>query len=84
MITPEEQIKLKELLGIVYTDDVLELLNRKAIRNRNGHPHNSIYVSMILNGYRHNTDVEAALWEVANAKRKEANKVVRIKREILK
>jgi hypothetical protein len=84
MITPDEQIKLKSILGANYTDEVLELLNNKGVRNRNGHPHNPIYVSMILNGHRHNIDVEAALWTVANAKMKEANKVERLKREILK
>lgn len=83
MIKPEEQIKLKSILGANYTEDVLELLNSKSVRNRNGHPHNAIYVSMILNGHRHNTDVEAALWAVASLKMKEANDVERLKREIL-
>lgn len=84
MILPEETNQLKQIIGSTYTDDVLELLNAKGIRNRNGHPHNAEYVRMVFIGHRHNADVEAAVWELAQLKKAEAEEALKQKTNILK
>ena len=69
MITEEEQKKLKKLSHGHYTEDVLKILNSTNILNRNKQPHNAQYIRMVFQGVRKNTDIEAAIWELA-AKRK--------------
>lgn len=70
MITELEQKKLRTLFRGHYTEDVLIILNNKHILNRNKEPHNSQYVRMVFQGIRNNTDIEAAIWQLA-AKRKQ-------------
>lgn len=83
MISTEETIKLKQIIGSTYTDDVLTLLNAKGIRNRNGHPHTAEYVRVVFIGLRSNQDIEAAIWELAQLKQAEAEEVIKQKNNIL-
>jgi len=83
MITPTEQKQLKQIIGAHYADGVLELLINKAIRNKNGHPHNAEYVRMVFQGYRNNEDVEAAIWTLAANKKEEAQQLNKQKQQIL-
>ena len=71
MITDEEQKKIKTLFQGHYTEEVLKILNSLEIRNRNGEPHNAQYVRMVFQGIRKNVDIEAAIWQLANKRKKE-------------
>jgi len=83
MITQKEQIQLREIIGTHYTDAVLDYLNSKGERNRNGHPYSPEYVRMVFQGVRNNTDIENAIWQVAAQKKKEAKKAEKLKKQIL-
>lgn len=65
MITESEQKKLRALFQGHYADDVLRILNDRHILNRNGEPHNTQYIRMVFQGVRNNTDIEAAIWQLA-------------------
>jgi hypothetical protein len=83
MITSIEKKQLKKIIGTQYTDDVLEILNQKTIRNRNGHPHNAQYILQVFNGIRSNSDIEAAIWELASIRKAEAKEMEKLKKQIL-
>lgn len=84
MITPEEQIQLKNIIGAHYAEDVSDILNNKGIRNRNGIPHNFHYIRAVFAGTRNNIDVEKAILELAGSKQAEVQKVEKQKQKILK
>ncbi|NVK52416.1 MAG: hypothetical protein HWD85_05735 [Flavobacteriaceae bacterium] len=69
MITETEQKQLKLLFNGHYTEDVLKILNDKNIRNRNGKPHSAPYIRMVFQGIRNNSDIEAAIWQLAEKKK---------------
>lgn len=83
MITQEEQIRLKNIIGAHYAEDVSDILNNKALRNRNGHPYALQHIRTVFVGMRENTDVEAAILELAAIKQAESKKVEQRKNEIL-
>lgn len=64
MISTEQKLKLKELLGKKYSAKVLDILEAKKIYNRVGKPYSACYVNHVLNGRNENFDIEAALFEV--------------------
>lgn len=70
MITELERKELKELFQGHYADDVLKILSQNMVLNRNGEPHNAKYVRMVFQGIRKNTDIEAAIWQLAAEKKK--------------
>jgi len=70
MITELERKELKELFQGHYADDVLTILSQNMVLNRNGEPHNAKYVRMVFQGFRKNTDIEAAIWQHAAEKKK--------------
>ncbi|PQJ80596.1 hypothetical protein [Polaribacter porphyrae] len=71
MITELEKKELKSIFQGHYTEDVLKVLNNKSILNRNGEPHNAQYIRMVFQGVRQNSDIEAAIWQVAINKKQE-------------
>lgn len=71
MITESEQKKLKALFRGHYAEDVLKILNSRHILNRNGEPHNTQYIRMVFQGIRNNTDIEAAIWQLAINRKQE-------------
>lgn len=70
MITELERKQLKELFQGHYAEDVLEILSRRKVLNRNGEPHNVQYIRMVFQGIRNNPDIEAAIWQLASDKKK--------------
>lgn len=70
MITALEQKKLRTLFRGHYTEDVLKILNSKHILNRNRTPHNAQYVRMVFQGVRNNSDIEAAIFQLATIRKK--------------
>lgn len=77
MITEEEREQLKKLFQGRYANDVLNILSRQMVLNRNGEPHNAQYVRMVFQGIRKNKDIEAAIWQLAVKKKqnKELEKI---------
>ena len=69
MITELEQKKLRTLFRGHYTEDVLKILNTRHVLNRNGEPHNSQYIRTVFQGIRNNTDVEAAIFQLATIRK---------------
>lgn len=69
MITTEQRIVLKRLLRGNYIADVLEVLGRQGIVDKNGKSYSTKMISHILNGRYHNKMIEDAIFEVY-AKRK--------------
>lgn len=64
MITTDEKLKLKELLGVRYGYQVLDILMEKEIYNREGKPYKTGYVNHVLNGRNENFKIEAAIFEL--------------------
>jgi hypothetical protein len=71
MITELEQKKLKALFKGHYTEDVLKILNKQHVLNKNREPHNAQYVRMVFQGLRNNTYIEAAIWQLATNRKQE-------------
>jgi len=84
MITPEEQIQLKNIIGAHYAEDVSDILNDKGVRNRNGHPYALQHIRTVFVGLRENKDIETAILQLAAIKKKEARESEKFKSEILK
>lgn len=84
MITELERTELKELFQGHYADDVLKILSQNMVLNRNGEPHNAKYVRMVFQGVRKNTDIEAAIWQLAAEKKKKIDIQKAHKQHILK
>ncbi len=84
MITKNEQIHLKKILGSHYTASVLKNLMAKKICNKNGLPHNAKYIRMVFQGLRNNEEIETAIWELALYKKNALNDLNRKKEIILK
>ncbi len=71
MITELEQKKLRILFRGHYTEDVLKILNKRHVLNRNGEPHNSQYIRTVFQGIRNNPDVEAAIFQLATLRKQD-------------
>jgi hypothetical protein len=84
MITEIERKELRKLFQGYYAEDVLEILQEKEIKNRNGKPHNKQYVRMVFQGVRKNQDIEAAVWQLAGERKKETERKELQKQQILK
>ncbi|QMU65334.1 MAG: hypothetical protein GKR88_14230 [Flavobacteriaceae bacterium] len=83
MITKLERKQLKDLFQGHYAEDVLNILSQKMVLNRNGEPHNVQYVRMVFQGIRKNSDIEAAIWQLASKKQKEIDFQKQQKQRIL-
>lgn len=83
MITELERKQLKELFEGRYAEDVLKILSQKMILNRNGEPHNAQYVRMVFQGIRNNSDIEAAIWQLAIEKKQYNELQIKRKQHIL-
>jgi len=84
MITENEQIEFKKIIGAHYVDDVSEILMNKGIRNRNnGMPYSNSYIYKVFNGIRNNEDVEAAIVQLAAQKKLYAKNKKTKKQQVL-
>lgn len=71
MITELEQKQLKSLFKGHYANAVLGILNNQHIHNRNGQPHNVRYIRMVFQRIRKNSDIEAAIWQLATQRKQQ-------------
>lgn len=73
MIVKAQQKELKKVLGHNYTKKVREILFKKGIRNRNGHPHTACNIRVVMNGQEHE-EIEAAIFEAYEIQQKKNEK----------
>lgn len=64
MITSDQKVKLKKLLGKKYGKQILDILNKKKIYNKMGESFSSSYICHVLNGRCENFQIEEALFEL--------------------
>ena len=83
MITKNEQIQLKKLIGSQYSAQVKKILNRKRVKNKFGQPYTAEYIRLVFQGLRNNKDIEAAIWELAVHKKNKANILDQIKSDLM-
>ncbi|MBL4605549.1 MAG: hypothetical protein JKY02_07800 [Flavobacteriaceae bacterium] len=84
MITEIERKELRKLFQGYYAENVLEILQEKKLKNRNGKPYNIQYIRIVFQGVRKNLDIEDAIWQLANEKREEIERKEFQKQQILK
>ena len=84
MITEIERKELRELFQGYYASDILKILKNKKITNRKGKPHTIQYIRMVFQGVRNNSDIEAAIWQLAGKRKQEIERQKLQKQQILK
>ena len=84
MITEIERKELRKLFQGYYAENVLEILQEKKLKNRNGKPYNIQYIRIVFQGVRKNLDIEDAIWQLANEKKEEIERKEFQKQQILK
>ena len=84
MITEIERKELRQIFQGYYAEDVLDILEREKITNRNGKPFNIQYIRMVFQGVRKNQDIEAAIWKLADERKRELEYQELQKQRILK
>ena len=84
MITTNERNELKQVLGAHYTSEVLNQLKADGVLNSSNKPHSAQMVRVVFNGARHHEEIEAAIYKVYAAKKKELRKLKRKRQSILK
>lgn len=84
MITEIERKELRKLFQGYYAENVLEILQEKKLKNRNGKPYNIQYIRTVFQGVRKNQNIEDAIWQLANEKKEEIERQEFQKQQILK
>ena len=84
MITEIERKELRKLFQGYYAENVLEILQEKKLKNRNGKPYNIQYIRTVFQGVRKNQNIEDAIWQLANEKKEEIERKEFQKQQILK
>ena len=62
MISPEERIKLLNVLGTRHVSKVLEYFSEHKIYNRDARPYSNQFVSRVFNGHLSNKNVEDGIY----------------------
>ncbi|WP_422105541.1 hypothetical protein [Winogradskyella sp.] len=83
MITSEESKKLKELLKLDYTAEVLQTLKIKGITNKQGNAYSRGMISSVLNGHCEHAEIEEALFEVYRHRKQALKKTAAKRKRIL-
>lgn len=84
MINKTLRIKLSKHLKTSFLKDVIAILSQKNILNKNGQPFSRAYVSYVYNGKNENVDIELAIIEVYNQRKKQYKSNVEAKKTLLK
>ena len=79
MVNKSDRKLLNKLLGVDYTKDIIAKLIEKKILNRQGNPHNEQYIRQVMSGHRSNKDIEVELWLLAAKRKKEREKLKKLK-----
>lgn len=84
MISSKEKNALKKILGEHYTSNVIELLEKKGIKDAFSKTHSSEMIRQVFNGYRENIEIEEAILEAASIEKKRQKELARKKKQLLK
>jgi protein-disulfide isomerase-like protein with CxxC motif len=84
MINKTLRNKLSKHLKTSFLKDVIAILTKKNIVNKNGQPFSRAYVSYVYNGKNENIDIELAIIEVYNQKKSQYKSNVESKKILLK
>ncbi len=84
MISKSERIKLKEILKEPFILEVIGILNKKKIYNKNGKPFSKAYISHVFNGKNANKEIEYAIFEVAEKRKEQQEKLISYKKSVLR
>lgn len=84
MITEIERKELRSLFQGYYAEDVQKILSEKKITNRNGKSHSLQYIRMVFQGVRKNSDIEAAIWQLAGERKVILEQQQKQKQQVLK
>ena len=83
MILKTERKKLKRHLKNKYIEDVLAILETKAITNKEGNKFSNAYISAVFNGKESHQGVEVAIFELYEKRKIEVSKMKAKRVEIL-
>lgn len=83
MITSSQRKKLKKLLSTDYVSEVLEVLKKKGVTSKNNTEYSESTIRMIFNGHRENVDIEDAILEVYDTRKKEQQEREKRKSDLL-
>jgi len=75
MVSPEDRSKLEKYLLPRYTVEVNRILKEKKINPEKERPYDPGHISNVLQGKYDNTDIEAAFWELYEARKEKAEKL---------
>lgn len=72
MIKTRQKQKIIKAFGVKYSKQIISILNRAKIKNRNGLPHSQETIRKVVNGIRENEAIENKI--LAEAEKKLAKK----------
>ncbi len=84
MITEEEKIKLKSILGSFYSQKVYNRLLKTGKRNPDGTIIKKSWIRVVFNGQREQPDIEEAIYYVAAEEKKLKEKLQQKRNQFLK
>lgn len=83
MITEDQQIELKKVLKRNWADDVLRVLKRRRIKNKNGKWHTKGLLRQVMYGNTENEQVEKAILDVYETTKQEIVAIEKRKQQLL-
>lgn len=84
MISTQEKLKLKTVLGNFYTKKVFDRLQQIGATNEDGTPIRKGWIRVVFNGQRENQQIEDAIYYVAAEERKLQKHLKKKREHILK
>jgi hypothetical protein len=75
MITKVLRTKMKKILKRSFIPDIQNVLKEKNILNKKGNEYSVAYISNVFNGKESNKDIEDAIFDVYELKKKELAKM---------
>ena len=83
MISPNEKLKFKAILGHRYVTKIEEVLNERGVLDTSNKPYSKGMIRQVFNGYSENFEIEAAIIEATKIQKKYIAKVQKQKSTLL-
>ena len=83
MISPNEKLKYKAILGHRYVTKIEEILNERGVLDTSNKPYSKGMIRQVFNGYSENFEIESAILEAYRIKVKEVKAFERKKQKII-
>lgn len=84
MIKKTQRTKLSKVLKRSFIEDVLEILEKKEIKNKKGEAFSKMYISLVFNGKNENPDIELAIIELYLIRKEQEKTRVETQKNLLK